>query len=128
MQAFVSTEEEKLEKLLHRSTRTLLKIQTVWPFDLFPDDVAIDESKINIVQREFFASEIVHSIPISSIKDIELECSVFFATLHVVPDGYPQKEVVVPYLKKNEALRARRIIQGLIVTRKENIDLSKVDI
>lgn len=45
----------------------------------------------------------------------------------IVDVGFTENAIVVKYLKKNEAEEARRIIQGLVVSAKQNVDLSKVD-
>ncbi len=120
-------EEKKLQKILGRSNTVLFKASSVFPFDFFPDDLTIDENKVNIINREFFLSEDVHSVLIEMIKDVHVESSVLFATLQIVPEGYPNAPMEVKYLKKSDAFRARRILQGLMVCLQEKIDLSKID-
>lgn len=120
-------EVKKLEKLVDATHSVLMKTKTVFPFDLFPDEVTIDENKINIVFREFFFSEDVHSIMIHLIKDVEVETSLLFGTIKIVPDGYPAQPIYVRYLKKSDALKIRRIIQGLMLSKKEGIDTTKLD-
>ena len=99
----------------------------MFPFDFFPDEITIDEYKVNVVSHEFFFSEDIHSITIEMIKDIEVAAGPFFATLKIVPDGYPGNPLVIRFLKKGEAIRAQRIIQGLMVARKQGIDPAKLD-
>ena len=123
----LSSEIEKFNALVKRSNKILLKTSAVFPFDFFPDEITIDESKVNIIFHEFFLSEDVHSITIDMIRDIEVETSPLFATLKIVPDGYPGHALEVHYLKKKDAIKARRIIQGLMVARKQDIDLAQLD-
>ena len=58
-----------------------------------------------------------------------MESSLFFARLKLElgAGGYKQNPPSVRYLKKAEALKARRLIMGLIVIDKERIDLSGMD-
>lgn len=118
---------KKLDDLVDGGHAPLLKIQAVFPFDFFPDEIIVDSAKVNIVQRDFFMSEDIHSILIDMIKDVALESGPLFATLKIVPDGYPGQPLSVRYLKKDEALRARRIIQGLMVGVKRGVDMSKIE-
>lgn len=122
-----SIDVQKLASLLKGSKRILLKIASMFPFDFFPDEITIDEYKVNVVSHEFFFSEDIHSITIEMIKDIEVAAGPFFATLKIVPDGYPGNPLVIRFLKKGEAIRAQRIIQGLMVARKQGIDPAKLD-
>lgn len=117
---------EMLEKLAKGTRDVLVRTKSVFPFDFFPDEITVDENKVNITFKEFFFSEDIHTILIHLIKDIEVETSVFFGTLKIVPDGYPAQPICVRYLKKSDALRIRRIVQGLMLSKKEGIDMSKI--
>ena len=112
----------KLQEFLHECRDVLFKASSVFPFDLFPDAITVDKHKVNIISKEFFLSEGVHSIPIEMIKDIEVEVGPFFATLKIVPDGYPGNIPEIRYLKRQDALTARQIIQGLMVINKHNLE------
>ena len=123
----LSSDIDKFESLLERSTKILLKTSSVFPFDFFPDEITIDEFKVNIIFHEFWLSGDIHSIQIDMIKDIEVESEPIFAELKIVPDGYPGHPLAVRFLKKKDAMKARRIIQGLMVARKQGIDPSQLD-
>lgn len=119
---YQSDMSQKLKLLTNKSSRVLLKASSVFPFDLFPDEISIDGFKVSIISHDFFMSEDIHSVPIDMIKDIELYLGPLFATLRIVPDGYPGHGLEVSYLKRADALKARRIIEGLIISRKQGID------
>ncbi len=125
--AFVSN-LKKFSLLLKGSEKVLLKISSVFPFDFFPDEVTIDECKVNIVFHDFFLSEDIHSITIDMIKDIEIEAGPIFATMKIVPDGYPGQPLTVRFLKKGDAIKIRRIIQGLMVAKRQGVDLINLDL
>ncbi len=117
---------KKLEKLADQSKEILLEIRTVFPFDFFPDTITIDRNKVNIISREFFKSAFINSIMIKNLKGAVAETSLFFATLMLIPDGYQQNPIKIKYLTRKDAFEARRIIQGLMVSHKENVDVSGV--
>ena len=119
--------EDKLRKLVYRSNEVLFKCKTVFPFDFFPDTLIIDKTKINIINKEFFFSESVHSIMIRTIKDLQVDTNMFFAKLIIIPDVYMGQTTEISYLRKKDALEARRIIQGLMLCEREEIDISDLD-
>lgn len=117
---------QKLNKLIDGSESILLKASSVFPFDFFPDELVIDKHKVCIIAKEFFLAQDIHSIMIDLIKDVEVETSVFFGTLKVVPDGYPAQPVCIRYLRKEDALKAQRIIQGLMVSNKQGVKVEEI--
>lgn len=117
---------QKLDDLAEKSDSILLKISTVWPFTFFTHDIIIDTYKVNIVFRNFFWSEQIHSVMIRDVLDIVVETSIFFATLKIVDQGYIENSIDIQYLKRKDAMEARKIIQGLIVAHRQGVDLSTV--
>lgn len=116
---------KKLDNLVDKSEKILLKICTVFPFDLFPNQLSIEPTQVNLLFREFFFDQNIHSVPMKNINEVEVQCSVFFASLSIVDNSYVKNTFAMDYLKKREAQLARRIIQGLLVATREGIDLSK---
>ncbi len=120
-----SEAREKINLLSKEAQQKFLEIKTVFPFDLFPDTLSIDATKINIVSRVFFASESTKSIEINEVADVIVESIPFLATLKIQCARGP---VVIHYLKPSEAKKAKRIIQGLLIAKRQGIDISRLDI
>lgn len=128
-----STEEEvenakkRMDNLIEGSDATLYTVKSVFPFDLFPDKLVLDINKVNLISKEFFWSERVHSVLIEDISDVYIDTSPFFSTLHVVDENFTENMISIQHLKKDEAARARRIIQGLVIARKQTLDLTHIN-
>lgn len=119
----------KVESISARSNNVLMKIKAVFPFDFFPNTITIDANKITIVDKTFFASESVISILLEEITDVTVESNFFLGRIIITYSHHPLKPetYAIPSLRKKEALRAKDIIQGLLVLRiSEGIDLSKL--
>lgn len=116
---------DKLSDLLKRSQNILLRISSVFPFDLFPDKLIIDETKVSIIHWDFIGTEHIHSIFIEDITDVTLDTTLFFATLRITESNNPRfpRKFAIKYLKKSEALCARRIIQGMLSAERKGIDI-----
>jgi hypothetical protein len=119
---------EKMDNILTKSGRVLIRVSSIFPFTLFPDTITVDETKVNIVSRIFFYSQNVTSVLIHDIRQIVVSSNPFFSTIyiHTIPmdPDYPKPDPV-KYLHNNEAVKTRRIIQGLKACIEEGIDISK---
>jgi hypothetical protein len=117
---------QKINKLVSMTENKLFQLSTVFPFKLFRDDIIIEQKQIIIVKRNFFYTSQQHPIAIKDILAPVVEAGFLFAKLKLElgPGGFQQNPPSVSYLKKAEARRARRIIMGLILCDKEDIDLT----
>ncbi len=108
----------KMDELIEKSNRVLFRTSTVFPFDFFPSEIIIDENKVSIIKKTFFWSEEVHSIMIKDITDVLIQTIPFFATLIICDDSSGENQINISFLKKDEAIKIRKIIQGLMVSLK----------
>lgn len=117
---------EKLDRLVVQSSRVILDIRTVFPFNFFPDDLIVDETKVSIHTNFFFYSKEVRSIDFKDIFNVVVQQGVFFATLEIVDRYFSHQVIKVKFLKKKEAIVARKIIQGMIIAKKEGIETHSI--
>ena len=119
---------KKIDALAKMTTNQIYKISAVFPFDLFPNHIIIEQKQIIIRYRQFFFTHQDYHILISDILMPVVEVSIFFATLklEIGEGGFQQNPPPVKFLFKKEALKAKRIIAGLLICLKENIDLSEM--
>lgn len=120
------TELQKLDKLVKQSHRVLYTAQTIFPFHLFPSKIVIDENQVSVTRNAAFRTGDVQSILISEIKSVSISTTILFGSLTVdtmLPTSTP---IAIDYLWKDDAVKARRLIQGMMTVVKENIDLSQI--
>ncbi|MBI2020640.1 hypothetical protein HYS94_04445 [Candidatus Daviesbacteria bacterium] len=118
---------KRFERIVE-SSQPLFRLKTAIPLNPFPTEILIDSFKVEIIFREFLASSQTESILIKEIRDVIVETNPLFATLKIVVNPeHPNNPFTVGYLKKGEALKARRIIQGLVVVTRNALDLTRVD-
>lgn len=120
-----SLKTNKLDKVTQQTNDKLFEITSVFPFDLFPNKVIIGQKQIVLVYRQFFFASQVYNFLIQDILTPVVGSSVFFSTLRIElgPGGFQQNPPSIKYLRKKEALKARRIIMGLIICEREKVDL-----
>lgn len=121
-----TAEIKKLNDLAHIDTSPLFTFRSVFPFDLFPNRVTIDRSKITVVDNLFFFTRQVQSLMIKDLMSVITHETLLLSSLHIIDRQYPQETIIVANLQKSDARKARRIIEGLIVADKEGVDLSRI--
>ncbi len=121
-----SSDEIELDRTAQGSRRILFKTRTIFPFDFFPDELIIDENKIDIISGIFFFSKDVFSIPIGNISGVNSSFDLFFGQLRIEAWGLNKNPLPIRFLTKKDAQKARRIISGLILTTKNDIDLKSI--
>ncbi len=121
--------QELLNTTMH-AHEVLMKVETVFPFTLFPDTVTIDREKLTIANRLFFRVAKINSILITDIQSIEANVGPFFGSLHIVSKFFvnnPNVPRVVKFLWRHDAERVQRLIQGFIIAKQKDIDCSQID-
>lgn len=119
---------EELNKLARGSARVIIDIKAVFPFNFFPDEVIVDETKVSIHTHYFFYTKEVRSVEYKDIFNVIVQQGVLFARLEIVDRYFSQDPVTVTFLKKKDAIRARRIIQGMIIATNEGVDTQALPI
>lgn len=115
-----------LDALVSSSRMPLYTTSACFPFDFFPDQISIEIAQVNVMKKSFFFTQHIQSIPIKNVADVFLQTSVFFATLKIIDSSYIENSVKIEYLKKDDACKARQLIQGLVIAHKEGIEVTGI--
>lgn len=118
--------EKQIDKLTKKAGKVLLKIKSVFPFDLFPDTLIVDENKVDIIYYKFFFEKNYFSALIKNINSVHVNTGILFASMTFELTGYESNPEPIKYLWVKDAIKARRIILGLISAAKENVDVSRI--
>lgn len=110
--------------LVKKSNRILSTISTHKPFNLFPDTINVEESRVTVITRNFFFTSQVHSVDLKDISNVFINTAPFFAELVIVSKTFAENEIRIRNLRKEDAVFARRIIEGLRIFESKQIDTS----
>lgn len=129
--------QQKLDGLLDNVKTVLFATKNIIP--LLHSEIIIDSGKVTVIHRPFFFSEKIHSISVQDISDVYIETSPFLAMIKIIDKDFvdnlnpenPNRNatptpVMVKWLGKRNAEKARRIITGLMTASKEGIDLKSI--
>lgn len=120
-------DRQTVNDLIAKSNRSIISISSLFPWNIFPNTINVEESRVTFIFRQFLASQ-SHSIEIKDISNVFLESSLFFATIQVVSRTYVQNDIKIGYLYKKKAYQVQKIIEGLRTFREYNIDTSNYGI
>jgi hypothetical protein len=119
------TDKKTVAGLVRKSNRILATISTHrFPFDFFPNTINIEEGRITVIIRNFFFSSQIHSVDIKDISNVFINMAPFFAQLVIFSKTFAANEIKIKNLWKNDAILARRIIEGLRTFDNQKIDTS----
>lgn len=110
--------------LIKKSNRILVKISShALPFDFFPNSIVVEEGRVTIINRHFLSSE-VHSVDMKNIANIFINTTWFFSQLVIISKTFEENEIKIRNLRTKDAIFVRRIIEGLRVFEREEINTS----
>jgi hypothetical protein len=124
-QAAAST-EKKINTLVKEAQEVIFRTKSVFPFDLFPDEIIVTRTKIDILYGVFFSSREVFPIMLESMHSVTVVNDLFFATVDFRVTGFNDYPTPVKFLPIKDAIKLKRIIMGLIMCKKQSIDVSQI--
>jgi len=78
-------EEDKqtVNDLIKKSNRCVISISSLFPWDIFPNAIEVEESRVTFIFRQFLSSQ-SHSVDIKDISNVFIQSSLFFSKLQIV--------------------------------------------
>jgi len=122
-----SPDSHSLANVIVKCHDELFRAKTVFPFTLFPNKVTLDREKVTIINRPFFYSAKIISIPIRDLLNVEADVGPFFGSIHMSSRYFATTPCSLNYLKRSDALQLQRLLQGYIICEEQKIDCSKTD-
>lgn len=126
--------KQKLQAIANRKDIELLRARTIFPFKIFPDTIIIDTTKVTIIRKQMFLTEHITTIPLKDIADATVQTALFMATLVVCympqansPGMMKSVEEHITSLKREDAIKAKNILKGVLVAKAEDIDIAQLD-
>ena len=120
-------DKRQTEEMVRKSNREVFSISSVFPWQLFPTTIRIQENKVSFIFRQFLSSQ-EQDVDIKDISNTHIELGFLFAKLKVISNTFANQPVIVNHLRKKDVQRARMYIQGLQLFNQKNIDTSDYEI
>lgn len=121
----VRKEKKKLDKLIRASDEIIYSFSSVFPFQLFPDKIIIDENKVTIIRKMLFFKRIF-PILIDDILTVKVNRNIFFASIEFEIKDLEENPSPTTFLWPGEASLAKKYIMGLMQARRNGVDLQSL--
>jgi hypothetical protein len=123
----VNTESEKLIDITEGVHDNLITADTVFPFVLFRDTVSIDRQKLTIIHRSFFRTSSTISVQIDDVQITKVDVGLFFGAVHLASKYFVDNVQSINFLKRDDAIRIQRLLQGYMIAHHRKIDCGSID-
>lgn len=116
----------KMCQISKRNNEVLFRTKAVFPFDFFPSELIITATQIEVKNNVFFNSFRDCCVPIQDLGYIEINKSIFFASLRIF-NIRSTEPILIDYLRANDAIKAKDIIRGLLIAQESGVDVSVIE-
>jgi hypothetical protein len=113
-----------LPDLYTHAQEVLLSVTSVFPFTLFPHKIIIRRNHVDIVKGIFFGSAETQRILYSDIREVMVSYNPVFASINFMIIGPPEIDAHIKFLPLGRAMRAKRILGGLMESHRKQVDIS----
>ncbi|MDQ5951075.1 MAG: hypothetical protein QG639_352 [Patescibacteria group bacterium] len=111
-------------KDIDRDNEFLFKFTSVFPLDLFPDEVIVDKLKITIVKRDFFFSKRIITFPMTGTIQVQLFRGPITSKVHIDDTStIHQDPIPIKNVWLNDALLFHDLVQGMVIGIKQGVNL-----
>lgn len=103
----------------------LFQAKGCWPFDLFQDELIIEEKRLIIKRKHFPLITTITTIPLSKLTNFEITHSIFFSSIYI--KGAMIHETTFQWLHKADAQEAKDLMDGIRMRDNESIVVLEQD-
>ncbi len=119
--------EEELVEAIGDAHDVLVRATTVFPVTLFPDTITVDRTKLTVTHREFFRIGEALSIRIEDILNVTATVGPLFGSIKISTRFFDSnKPYTVHHFWRADALKIKRIVQGYLIARQQEVDTSSL--
>ncbi len=116
-ESLVTAEIDTTTAELKKINPPLLTIRSVFPLDIFPDQITIGKYAVTVVKRSFFKTGLNETLPVDQITAVDIVAGPIFASLIIKQGLVPSQEL--QNLWKLDAMRAKTLIEELMLKRRQ---------
>jgi len=112
---------------LEKKSRVLGRFRSMFPFTLFPDELIVEENRV--IWKNWLGPGMtsVTSIMATDISNVQASHGPFFGHIHIGSlVGGP--EILMEKLSRADAVKARALIEGIILTARERLAIRKKEV
>jgi len=109
---------------VNQESEVLCRVWSVFPFDFFPDEIVVEKSKVSFIKHFFFGTQEILTVSIHDVQAVNVETSPFFSSIKLLNRTPMIPEISIDNLRTSDAMKLQAVVQGLLIARKEDINVN----
>lgn len=105
----------------------LFRLKSIWPFELLPDVLIIEEKRIVIHEKSFPYFITTQTVPLDRIFVFQITKSLFFSSIYIKADYSSNVDHTIHWVKHEDAKRAKEIVDGLKLKQAESVKVPEAN-
>lgn len=118
---------QELHEEAEKAKDVLVKAESVFPFMLFPDTIAVSRTKVAVTIRSFFKVAEVISLQVSDILNVEADTGPFFGSLKIYTRIYGTDPLRITFLSRKNTIAVKRVLEGHVIANMKQMDISNLE-
>lgn len=110
----VDKQKPKVEVSSKQKEEPIFKARSVFPFELFPDELLVFKNRLTLVKNLGPGMTQVRHMHLHEIAQVEADCGPIFGHLHVIPKLRTEEPLTIERLWRKKTLEARDFIENLM--------------
>ncbi|MBI3887728.1 hypothetical protein HY310_01525 [Candidatus Microgenomates bacterium] len=120
--------EEKPGEVAVSVPRVIAKFKSAKIWMSSPHELIIDEHKVTIIRHAFLSPSLTRHIKLTDVANISMVAGPMFGSLSMYEKGFSTDPISVNRFWREDAVRARRLLEGLSVLASQNVKFSELTV
>jgi hypothetical protein len=117
---------QELLNVAQDAQEELMRVNTIFPLNLFPDTIAIDRQKVSIIKRSFFRTAKIVSVKITDVLNVESNVGPFVGSIRIYSKYFVDNFHEINAMSRQDATDLHDILQGYMIATEKEIDCSQI--
>ncbi len=104
----------EIKKSEKKEGELLFKAKSIFPFQLFPDELFVYPDRITLITRVGPRMSQMRDMHLHDIAQVEADTGPVFGHLHIYPKLRTEEPFLIDRLSRSEALKAREVIESML--------------
>lgn len=119
-------QQADLDRIAIDSQEELARFRGVFPFDLFPDEIIINKTNITVIRHYFFFVSQKLICHFDDLVNSHVNVGPFFSSISIISKYFTDGQEDVKWLSRQDGEKVHAVLQGLLLSRKEGVDLKRL--
>lgn len=115
-------------KEIEQNNEYLFRCTSLFPFQLFPDEVILDKLKISIIKRDFFFTKRIITLPLTGTVNVKVYKGPITSMLEMMDmSTLNQQAIRVRHVLNDDAVTFHRLVEGIVIGMRQGVNFMDME-